>query len=505
MGSQILINRSPGETRVALLEDGALVEIYIERDHDHGVVGNIYQGKVARVLPGMQAAFLQIGLDRAAFLHADDIALPGEGQDDDDLDLEVSEPRPPRSDRPSIGQLLREGQELLVQVAKAPLGTKGARVTNYVSLPGRYVVYMPTVPKIGVSRRIGDDAERARLKAIISAHRQPNEGGFIVRTVCAGLGEEVIARDMAFVRSLWAEVEAKAKGAPPGTVLYADVDLVLRTARDLFGDEVERVVVDDQEERDRIRALLEKSAPHLAARVELHQGHVPLFQAHGIEQELERAMSRTIELKSGGSIVIDEAEALTAIDVNTGSFVGSRDLEATILKTNLEAAQTVARQVRLRNLGGIIIVDFIDMQSPENRTKVHGTFVEHLAKDRAKTNALPMSEFGLVEMTRRRVRPSLGKTLSEPCPYCEGRGRVRSRRSVCQDILREIEQQARTQPHGDVLVSAMPAVAAMLTTEDRAQIEALEERLGRPIVVEARGELHQEAYEVSVRQKSVLP
>jgi ribonuclease G len=504
VGSEILINRGPGETRVALLEDGALVEIYVERDQDQGVVGNLYQGKVSRVLPGMQAAFLQIGLDRAAFLHADDIALPGEGADVDDLELEVGE-RAPRADRPSIGQLLREGQELLVQVAKAPLGTKGARVTNYVSLPGRYVVYMPTVPKIGVSRRIGDEAERERLKKIVETHRQANEGGFIVRTVCAGLDEEIIARDMAFVRSLWAEIAGKAKGAAPGTLLYADVDLVLRAARDLFGDEVERVLIDSPTERDRIKALLEKSAPHLAARVQLYEGRAPLFEAHGLEQELERALSRTIELRSGGSIVIDEAEALTAIDVNTGSFVGSKDLEATLLKTNLEAALTVARQVRLRNLGGIIIVDFIDLSSPENRVKVHTAFVEALTKDRAKTNALPISEFGLVEMTRRRVRPSLGKTLTEACPYCEGRGRVRSRRTVCQDILREIEQQARTQPHGDVLVSAMPAVAAMLTTDDRGRIEALEEKLGRPIVVEARGELHQEVYEVCVRTKSVLP
>ena len=430
---------------------------------------------------------------------------PGEAEEDDDLDggdngagdHEHEVPR--RRERPSIATLLREGQELTVQVAKAPLGTKGARVTNYVTIPGRFVVYMPTIDRVGISRKITSEAERKRLKDIVGQLRRPGEGGFIARTVCAGLDAKEIEKDMDFVRSIWSDVGEAAARTPAPALLQPDLDLVLRSTRDLFTDEVKRMLVDDEAEATRVKKLLERFAPELASRVELWPGPVPLFERYGLEAEIEKALHREIHLPSGASIVIDEAEALTAIDVNTGRFVGSKDLEATILETNLAAAKEVAVQVRLRNLGGIIIIDFIDMQLPESREKVYQLLTAELTRDRARTQVLSMSAFGLVEMTRKRVRPSLGRILTEPCPYCEGRGRLRSKRTLCHDILREVERQARLHPHGALLVSAMPEVAAALGEDEQRRLLELEKRLRRPVVVEARGDLHQEVYQVSVR------
>ncbi len=518
VGTEILINRSPGETRVALLEDGAVKELFFERDHDRNVVGNIYKGRVQRVLPGMQASFLNVGLDRAAFLYVDDIVVPGEEAEEEEEDLATpasegegeaglappaeSELPRPRKVRPSISELLREGQEVLVQVTKAPLGKKGARVTTYVTIPGRFVVYMPTMDRIGISRKITSEAERKRLKDIVGALRRPDEGGYIVRTVCTGLDAATIEKDMELVRSLWQDVQERSQRSGAPALLQPDLDLVLRATRDLFTDEVTRMVVDSEAEFERVKKLVERFAPHLAERIELWRDPIPLFERHGLEAAIERALQRQIHLKSGASIVIDEAEALTAIDVNTGSFVGSKDLEATILKTNLEAAKEIATQIRLRNLGGIIIIDFIDMLAPESREQVHQAFLAELARDRAKNNVLPMSPFGLMEMTRKRVRPSLGKSLGEPCPYCEGRGRLRSKQTLCHDILREVERQARLHPEGSLLVSAMPEVAAMLSEDDARRLEELEARLGRRVAVEARGDLHQETFVVSVRPSS---
>ncbi len=504
MDVEILISRSPAETRVAVLEDGAVREVHVERDEDRNVVGNIYKGRVQRVLPGMQASFVNVGLDRAAFLYVNDVVVPGEGGDDDDDDGEESEeagephPRSHRP-RPSISTLLREGQEVLAQVAKAPLGTKGARVTTYVTLPGRHVVYMPTIDRIGVSRKIAGEAERRRLKELLGGLRRPGEGGFIARTVCQGLDAQEIAKDVEFLRSLWSEVQERSARTGAPALLLADLDLVLRATRDLVTDEVRRIVVDSDAELARVKGLLERCAPHLAERLHPWRESTPLFERFGVEAELDRALLRQIHLKSGASIVIDEAEALTAIDVNTGSFVGSKDLEATILKTNLEAAREVAHQIRLRNLGGIIIVDFIDMQAEESRAQLHQALVDALARDRARTQVLPVSPFGLVEMTRKRVRPSLGRTFCEPCPYCEGRGRLRSRATLAHDILRELERRARQQPDGQLVVAAMPEVAAVLTADGDGRLAALEARLGRRVVVDARGDLHQESFLVSVR------
>lgn len=499
MEVQILVNCALGETRIALLEDGEVREFYVERDHARAVVGNIYRGRVSRVLPGMQAAFVQIGLERAAFLYVDDVVQDDEPQtEDDDLD-EDEPPKPPDRPRRSIAELLREGQEITVQVAKAPLGTKGARVTTYITIPGRYVVYMPTMNRIGVSRRITQETERRQLRETIQAHRKPDDGGFIARTVCAGLEASEIAKDMEFVRGLWRNIEGRAQTAVVPSLVQADLDLALRAARDLFNDDVTKMIIDDREQAERVEQLLAQSAPHLADRVEVYEEPIPLFDRFGVEPVLDQVLLREIHLRSGASIVVDEAEALTAIDVNTGRFVGTHDLEATILKTNLEATKEIATQIRLRNLGGIIIVDFIDMQQPESREQVHKAFLEELNRDRAKTHALEMSGLGLLEMTRKRVRPSLGKTLTEPCPYCDGRGRIRSRQTVGYEILREVERRARIHPGGTILVSAMPEVAIFLSEEEQEHVMALEKRIGRTIIVEARGDLHQEVYQVSVR------
>lgn len=516
MESSLLINRAHGETRVAVLEDGVLAEIYIERDQELGLVGNVYKGRVMRVLPGMQAAFVEIGLEKAAFLYVDDVLHPedpdreahSESHMPDDT-LEVTSPlkRPEllaRPERLSITQLIREGQEILCQVTKDPLGTKGARVSAYISIAGRHIVFMPTMKHVGVSRRITDENERKRLRGIVEEYRLPTEGGFIVRTVSTGLEADTIRRDMDFVRSVWADIRERSEVVPPPALLHSDLDLVLRSTRDLFGPETSSLIVDDEREAERIRSLLVKFAPHLIDRVGVYRDREPIFDHYAIEPEVERAMLRKIGLKSGGSIVIDEAEALTAIDVNTGSFVGTRNLEATILKTNLEAVKEIVVQLRLRNLGGIIIVDFIDMEEPQNRSKVYDAFVNELQRDRAKSHVLPMSGLGLVEMTRKRVRPSLVKTLTEPCPYCEGRGRIRSKKTICRDILREIDRQARRHPHGPIIVAAMPEIAAVLTEDDRERLLELESILGRSIIVEARSELHQEVFQVSVRPQSTM-
>jgi ribonuclease G len=487
--TEILVSRGPGEIRVAVLEEGRLVEFDLERADARSAVGNIYRGKVTRVLPGMQAAFVDIGLKRAAFLYVDDVARPGVEVEEDE-----EEPRGVPRDRPPIQELLRSGQEVVVQVRKAALGTKGARVTNYVTLPGRYVVYLPTLDRVGISRKISSESERKRLKAVIDEHRLQGEGGFIARTVCEGLAPEVMARDMDFVRSLWTKVTNRAGARAPPALLLADLDLVSRTARDLLTEETE-MLCDDLADVERVQSLMADHAPELVDGVRLHEGPDPLFESRGVESALAAAQARSVPLRSGGSIVIDEAEALTAIDVNTGRYVGKKDLEQTLLRTNLEAAPVVAEQIRLRNLGGIIIVDFIDMQDPESRARVFEAFSTALERDRTKNNVLPMSAFGLVELTRKRVRPSLSSRLHDGCPYCEGRGSVRSTQTMVLSILRRLRD-AGPGP-GDLLVSAMPDVAQALS--DSLELAALEKELGRSIHVEARSDYHREVFHLTSR------
>lgn len=496
MGVEILVHRAHGETRVALLEDGKAKELYFERDSQRGVVNNIYRGRVTRVLPGMQAAFVNIGLTRAAFLYVGDVldpsAAPIEDVDEDEEAL------PPFTEHPLIQDLLQEGQELTVQVTKTPLGTKGARVSTYVTLPGRYVVYMPTMRRIGVSRKITAEDERKRLRDVLTQLQADDEGGFIARTVCEGLDAEQIAQDVQFVKGLWAEVSQKAGHTGVPALLAADLGLALRTTRDLFNETVDRMILNNPSQAEQVRRLLRRSAPHLVDRVVLDE-RPNLFGRYEVERTLESALERQVPLQSGGSIVIDEAEALTAIDVNTGRYVGSNDLEATLLKTNLEAAEAIAAQIRLRNLGGLIIVDFIDMQLPESRLAVEHAFAGFLAQDRAKTHMLPMSDFCLVELTRKRVRGSLDRLLREPCPYCQGRGRVRSLETMAKIILRAVERESTTAERGSIMVRAMPKVAALIAEDSERSLARLEERIGRTVVIEASNTCHQEHFQVWVR------
>ena len=522
MPATILISRTFGETRVALLEDASVSEVHVERDHDRGLVGNIYKGRVTRVLPGMQAAFVDIGLKRAAFLYADDIRPPDhksrrpspaedadagrhhvedeKGATSEDLvekakvDVQAQEPE---RERMAISDLVREGQEIVCQVSKDPLGTKGARITTYISVPGRYAVYMPTTDHIGISKRITEETERKRLRELVESLRVEGEGGFIVRTEGAGLESERLEEDIDFLRSLWADIDQRSKSQSAPSLLQQDLDLVLRATRDLFTREVERLIVDDEHEATRIREFLEKFSAPLKDRVEMHEGEVSLFEHHSVEGELERALQRKVGMKSGASIVIDQAEALTAIDINTGGFVGKQNLEATILRTNLEAVKEIVTQLRLRNIGGIIVIDFIDMESADARERVYQAFCEELKRDRAKTHVLPISGLGVIEMTRKRVRESLGRRLTDPCPYCEGRGRIRSGVTSCHEIFREISRQKSKQ--GQVMVAANPEIAAMLAEDQADLLSKVEAHIGRSVVVEARSDFHHEAYRVYLR------
>jgi ribonuclease G len=496
---EIVINASPQETRVALLENKLLAELYIEYVKDRRVAGSIYKGRVVRVLPGMQAAFVDIGLEKAAFLYVSDVKsavkeyteLFGAEQELDD-----DEPFPRARVLSPIEDLLQEGQEILVQVAKEPLGRKGARITQFVSLPGRNVVYLPDVNHVGVSRRITDEAERTRLRETVTGLRPGPSGGFIVRTAAEGCSAEELQPEMEFLARLWDEIGKKAARAPAPNLIHSDLDVTFRSIRDLYAPDVQRVVVDSPEEYRKILEFVEKYVPQAKPAVELYTRPEPIFDFYGIELEISKALERKVWLKSGGYIVIELTEALTAIDVNTGSYVGKRNLEDTILKTNLEAAREIAYQLRLRNIGGIIILDFIDMEVEENRQKVFEALEAELRKDRAKTNLLEISSLGLVEMTRKRIRESLGRTLCEPCPYCEGKATVKARTTVAYELFRELRRRRRGFVGEEVVVLAHPDVVSYLYEEERASLEDLERVLGRRISLRARQDYHQEDFEV---------
>jgi len=513
MSSEILINVTREEIRVGLLEGGQVVEFYVERKKDASLVGNIYKGRVVKILPGMQSAFVDIGLEKAAFLYVADIMTDIEdyapfleeegtpksrrlfgdsGEEGKGNPIELVSKRG-RQDLP-IEELIQEGQELLVQVSKDPIGSKGARVTSYVTLPGRYLVLMPSVEHIGISRRISDDNERMRLRSIVENIR-PRGYGFIIRTASEGCTEEEIKKDMEFLMLLWENIQKKRDRVAAPCLLYSDLDLAFRSVRDLMSQDVERLVIDSEDEYERIRDFVNTYFPKLLSKIELYSDEEPLFDAFGVEIDISRALGRRVWLKSGGYIVIDQTEAMTVIDVNTGKFVGKEDLEDTILKTNLEAVKEIAYQIRLRNLGGIIIVDFIDMERAENREKVFHAFLEAMKKDRAKNTILHISELGLIQMTRKRVRESLGRVLCEPCPYCEGKGFVKSPQTLCYEILRKITKMAR---HAEdrIIVTANPSVAELLSDEERAGIEEIEGRYGIKVIVKEDAKLHQENYEI---------
>ncbi|HEY8923169.1 MAG TPA: Rne/Rng family ribonuclease [Polyangia bacterium] len=504
MSSLLVINADGPETRVALVEDGLLGELYIERKRERGIAGNIYKGRVERVLPGMQAAFVNIGAEKSAYLHVSDVrGTPDDlkrlfagdaGKSSDDEDEEEADRRRVGSGA-RIEDLLKEGQEIVVQVTKEPISTKGARTTRYVSLPGRHLVFMPTVDHIGISRRIASDKERRRLRDIVESMRPPGSG-FIVRTVAEGISEKELKSDMEFLIKLWNEIVKRSESGRCPALIYNDLDLLLRTVRDMFTPDVEKLIIDSRSEYDRVKKFIAALMPDFTGHIELYEGTDPIFDGYGIEIEIDRALERKVWLKSGGYLIVDEMEALTAIDVNTGRFVGKSSLEDTITKTNLEACREVAEQLRIRSIGGMIVVDFIDMDRPQNREKVTRTFNEHLRRDRAKATVTRISELGLIEMTRKRTRESLLHNLTEPCTYCEGKGYTKSRNTVAYELLREIRRQGDLIESDTIIVEAHPTIADVLATTDHAFIEDLEKRLQKRIVVKGRGSFHMEDFEI---------
>jgi len=494
MANELIVNVTPHETRVALLEDRVLAELYIERTKDRGIMGNIYKGKVVKVLPGMQAAFVDIGLEKAAFLYVSDVH--GGIEDYEEMGF-PGEEMPAYLSNPSsqIEDLLSEGQEILVQVSKEPLGTKGTRITSHVTLPGRYLVYMPLVDHIGVSRRIKDERERRRLREIVQAIKPP-AGGFIVRTASEGGEADEIRIDMEFLLHLWNNIQKKKENSPAPSLIHSDLTMVLRVIRDILSPQVNRIIIDSKEEYDNIVNFVNTYMPKLKYEMILYEKIEPIFDAYGIEMEIDKILGRKVWLKSGGYIVIDMSEALVAVDVNTGRYVGKRNLADTILKTNLEAVKEIAYQLRLRNIGGIIIIDFIDMEREGDREKVYQALEEVLKKDRQKTNIFKISELGLVEMTRKRTRENISRILGEPCSYCEGAGLIKSKTTVCYDIFREIERTSTELGGHNIVVETNPEVADLLYEEERAGVEELEKKLRKKIVIKSKPGFHQEQFNI---------
>jgi len=493
MANELIINVRSQETRVALLEDRVLVELYIERTKDRGIVGNIYKGKVVKVLPGMQAAFVDIGLEKASFLYVTDVY--GGMEDYEEMGFQGEELTPYFNPSSQIEDLLSEGQEVLVQVSKEPIGTKGTRITSYISLPGRYLVLMPTLDHIGVSRRIKDEKERKRLREIIQTLRPPSSG-FIVRTASEGAEPDEIRNDMEFLLHLWNNILKKKESSNAPSLIHSDLTMVLRVIRDILSPQVNRIVIDSRDEYENIISFINTYMPKQKYEISLHENQEAIFDAYGIEIEIDKLLERKVWLKSGGYIVIDMSEALVAIDVNTGRFVGKRNLADTILKTNLEAAKEIAYQLRLRNIGGIIIIDFIDMEREGDREKIYQALEEAIKKDRQKTTIFKISELGLVEMTRKRTRESISRILGESCSYCEGAGLIKSKTTVCYDIFREIERTSTPLGGQNIMVEVNPEVADLLYEEERAGVEELERNLKKKIVIKSRPGFHQEQYNI---------
>ncbi len=487
ISEEILINITPQETRVAIVENGALQEVSIERQRSRGIVGNIYKGKVNRVLPGMEAAFVDIGLDKAGFLHVSDI-----DKGDDSAVVEEN------TARPTINELLREGETVLVQVVKDPIGTKGARLTTSISVPSRYLVYMPNSTSVGISVKIEDEAERERLKKLIEACRSESQvGGCIIRTAAEGVEETELQMDIAFLSKLWGSLLEHAESVPAGSMIHEDLPLSIRTLRDMVGVDTSLVKVDSRETYQRMTDFATRYIPDLPARIEHYPGERPLFDVYNIDDELQRALARQVSLKSGGYLIIDQTEAMTTIDINTGAFVGHQNLEETIFKTNMEASQAIARQLRLRNLGGIIIIDFIDMEHEDHKRQVLKSLEKYLDKDHAKTQVCEVSPLGLVEMTRKRTRESLEHILCEPCKTCHGRGSLKTTETVCYEIFREILREARFYDEArQLLVMANQDVVDRLLDEEAANLAELETFIKIPVKLQVEAHLSQESYDV---------
>ncbi|HUO96590.1 MAG TPA: ribonuclease G [Steroidobacteraceae bacterium] len=486
MTAEILVNVTPRESRAAFLENGVLQEVHIERANRRGITSNIYKGRVSRVLPGMQAAFIDVGLDRTAFLHVSDIAR----REDVGVEFEA-----PRTD--DIRAAVNEGDELLVQVLKDPLGTKGARLTTFITLPSRFLVYMPQGRGVGVSARIEDEAERARLRTLVEAFMPAERpGGYIIRTVAEGVAPEALRADMLFLQKLWELVGEAGRSAPAGQLVHEDLPLHVRMLRDLLGQDVERVQVDALAAHGRMVEFARTFMPESEPKIELYRGNRPILDLYGVEDEIQKALDRKVPLKSGGYLIIDQTEAMTTIDVNTGAFVGHRNLEDTIFRTNLEAAVAIARQLRLRNLGGIIIIDFIDMQDEDHRRQVLQALEKSLVTDHARTHISSVSPLGLVEMTRKRTRESLEHLLCQPCPTCEGRRYVKTPETVAYEIFREIVRQARQFEVQGLMVLAHQDVIELLLDEESAALAELEVLVGKPIRLQTEALYAQDQYDV---------
>ncbi len=523
MNKEMVISSNGRETSVAILEDDLVTEVFIERWQQRGVVGNVYKGRVSKVLPGMQSAFVDIGLDRDAFLYVSDVVETPEelerlSADEEDDRTPLAQPherngdenrvdRVRRRDRdrdklpePRIGDLLKEGQEILVQVVKEPLGTKGARITSHVTLPGRFLVFMPTVDHIGVSRKIEAREERARLRKIVREFRQDHHltGGVIIRTAAAECPRTEIARDLSYFERLWNETRENTETARAPALVYQEQSLVSKLLRDLLSDDFSVIRIDNEEEHRRVVTLIEKIMPNLLPRVKLYTKDFPIFEEYGIQGEIDIALQSKVWLKSGGYIVINQTEALVAIDVNTGRYVGKRSgrLEDTIVKTNLEAVKEIVRQVRLRDLGGIIVLDFIDMDERKNRQKVFQAMEQELRKDRSPSKAIQVSDVGLIITTRKRVKQSLERLLTDPCPYCSGSGMIKSNSTICYEMFSELQKVSADLNGHSVVLRVNPDIARALEEEEHAVLRDLEQALGKPVIIKSDIYLHHEQFDV---------
>ena len=497
MSREIVINAAKHESRIAVLDEGQVVELWVERTRHRTIVGNIYKGRVTKVLPGMQSAFVDLGLERDAFLYVSDVVEDLEEFDNadstDDLTLDDV---PQQRAEASIADLLREGQEIVVQVSKDTIAGKGARITSHITLPGRFLVYMPTVNHIGVSRRIENEGERTRLKEILDRIRPAGAGGFIVRTAGEEREEDEFRADLKYLTDLWEQIKRKGEKASAPTALHHDLDLVLRTIRDVLSPEFKSVWVDSVDQYQRIVEFLDQIQPNLVSRVRLYRRDEPIFEDFSIEAEILKALKSKVWLKSGGYIVINQTEALVAIDVNTGKYVGKKNLEETVFKTNLEAAKEIVRQIRLRDLGGIIVLDFIDMEDLANRERLFEALETEIRKDRSKTKILQISEFGLIEMTRKRVRQSLERSLTQACPYCGGSGRIKSNTTIAFEIWRELMKLHDLHEGQDVIVRLNPVVYGSVHNANDPIFEEIERNMGVHLVFKPDDSLHHEQFDV---------
>ena len=503
MTKEMIISSNGHETIVAILEDDLVAEIFVERERQRGVVGNVYKGRVRKILPGMQSSFIDIGLERDGFLYVADVIDTMEEFDkleQGDEDDKRNGGKGPASPQPKIEELLKEGQEILVQVVKEPLGTKGARLTSHVTMPGRFLVFMPTVDHVGVSRKIESREERARLRGIVREFREEHgfTGGVIIRTAASARSKDDIVSDLAYFHQIWTEIHQRMETRRAPAVLFQEQSLVTKLLRDLLTEDYTAIRIDHEREHRRVVALVERIMPNLLPRVKLYSKEFPIFDEYGVQGEIDKALRPKVWLKSGGYLVINQTEALVAIDVNTGRYVGKRTgrLEDTIVKTNLEAVKEIVRQIRLRDLGGIIVLDLIDMEEKKNRQKVFQEVEKELRKDRSPSKALQVSDFGLVIVTRKRVKQSLERQLTEPCPYCSGSGSIKSASTICAEILTEMKKIASELEGAGVILRVNPDIARALKEEESALFRDLQQTLGRPVTIKPDTHLHHEQFDL---------